>query len=237
MMPSRLTVATIVAIALGHSTPAQELLPVSRIHGRVLDSQGALVPGANVTLKRDDVKRTVAADKNGNFEMVVAVGVYWIEASRPGFQPFRRAAVDMIRNRDLLANVVLAAGPPHVNFVCDTVAPCEPPIPQYPRVDYDEFDLRLGPGGPLKILVRFSSKIPTGSGMDYESPYAMLSYDGLALYAPTIHLAAHHDRAWADGPVILENGKTRIHAQRVDIDLVLRQVTMWDGKSQTVLGF
>ena len=85
MMTSRLTLLTILLFTF--NVNAQDLDTVT-IAGRVMDQNGAVVPGAEVqvTLIKTDRKRTINTDGGGRYRLIqLEPGIYVIRVSFPGF--------------------------------------------------------------------------------------------------------------------------------------------------------
>jgi hypothetical protein len=85
MMTSRLTLLTILLFTF--NVNAQDLDTVT-IAGRVMDQNGALVPGAEVqaTLVKTHLKRTTITDAAGRYRLIqLEPGVYVLRLSFPGF--------------------------------------------------------------------------------------------------------------------------------------------------------
>jgi hypothetical protein len=75
----------------------------ARIQGTVTDSSGAVVPGANVTLKNRDtgLVRTTTTDSTGSYEFLeIPVGQnYVVEVSHPGFRAAAESAITLLVNQ------------------------------------------------------------------------------------------------------------------------------------------
>jgi len=75
------------------TTPAQQ---TSILRGQVVDEQGAVIPGAKVTVINSATKKqqTVTSNALGEFSLSgLAAGVYTVLAEYEGFQPFSNTAV------------------------------------------------------------------------------------------------------------------------------------------------
>ncbi|HJT27805.1 MAG TPA: TonB-dependent receptor [Pyrinomonadaceae bacterium] len=85
MMTSRLTLLTILLFTF--NVNAQDLDTVT-IAGRVMDQNGAVVPGAEVqaTLVKTALKRTTTTDAEGRYRLIqLEPGIYVLRVSFPGF--------------------------------------------------------------------------------------------------------------------------------------------------------
>src|SRR4051812_23060663 len=63
----------------------------ARLRGKVLDSSGLVMPGAQLRVFQGDklVKETTSGS-TGDFDISIAPGDYRLEVSAPDFQPFRQ---------------------------------------------------------------------------------------------------------------------------------------------------
>ena len=85
MMTSRLTLLTILLFTF--NVNAQDLDTVT-ISGRVMDQNGAVIPGAEVqaTLVKTQLRRTTTTDAEGRYRLIqLEPGVYLVRVSFPGF--------------------------------------------------------------------------------------------------------------------------------------------------------
>jgi hypothetical protein len=84
------------ALAPATSARAQETINQATISGRVLDPQGAAVPGATVTGRQTDTNVTVEAitEADGRFRFpYLKIGPYELEAKLQGFKENARTLV------------------------------------------------------------------------------------------------------------------------------------------------
>ena len=91
-----LTLMAYYAAASGGVTYAQETVNQATIAGRVVDAQGALVPGAHVTVRQTDTNVTVEAntDLNGRFRFpYLRIGPYELRVKLAGFRENARSLV------------------------------------------------------------------------------------------------------------------------------------------------
>lgn len=84
------------SMALGAITNAQETINQATVSGRVLDSQGAAVPGATVSVRQTDTNVTVEAitETDGRFRFpYLRIGPYVLRATLQGFKENARTLV------------------------------------------------------------------------------------------------------------------------------------------------
>lgn len=85
----RLSVALGCVLALASPLAAQQTVDVASVSGRVIDTSGATVPGAQVTAAQLDtnVVASGVTDQDGRFRFpYLRIGPYEITVSLPGFQ-------------------------------------------------------------------------------------------------------------------------------------------------------
>ena len=88
--------ALLACLAIGTASAAQETINQGTIGGRVLDAQGAAVPGALVTVRHTDTGVTIeaTADTNGRFRFpYLRIGPYELRAKLQGFKEHARTLV------------------------------------------------------------------------------------------------------------------------------------------------
>src|SRR4029453_15323622 len=84
------------ALAPGTIAYAQETINQATISGRVLDPQGATVPGASLSVRQTDTNVTVQAitEADGRFRFpYLKIGPYELEAKLQGFKENARTLV------------------------------------------------------------------------------------------------------------------------------------------------
>ena len=85
--------ALMACLAIATAAAAQETINQGTISGRVLDAQGAAVPGALVTVRQTDTGVTIEAttDTNGRFRFpYLRIGPYELRAKLQGFKEHAR---------------------------------------------------------------------------------------------------------------------------------------------------
>ncbi len=108
----RLTMGLLVVLALvaGFTAPAFAQGTTGGVTGRVLDDQGAAVPGVTVTAKNSETgfARTVTSDAEGTYRLsALPVGVYDITAELQGFATVDRRGVTVNVGQTLTLDVTL----------------------------------------------------------------------------------------------------------------------------------
>ena len=107
MMTSRLTLLTILLFTF--NVNAQDLDTVT-ISGRVMDQNGAVVPGAEVqaTLIKTRLQRTTTTDTEGRYRLIqLEPGTYIVRVSFPGFAVQELTNITTISGQSLQLDVTL----------------------------------------------------------------------------------------------------------------------------------
>jgi protocatechuate 3,4-dioxygenase beta subunit len=89
-------VAAGVAITSVRLTHAQETINQATIAGRVFDPQGAVVPGAIVSVRQTDtnIRAEASTDTDGRFRFpYLRIGPYELRVNVPGFEEHARTLV------------------------------------------------------------------------------------------------------------------------------------------------
>src|ERR1044072_7138813 len=107
MMTSRLTLLSIFLFTF--NVNAQDLDTVT-IAGRVMDQNGAVVPGAAVqaTLVKTALKRTTTTDAEGRYRLIqLAPGIYVLRGSFPGFAAQELTNITTVSGQSLALDATL----------------------------------------------------------------------------------------------------------------------------------
>ncbi len=97
--------------ALTYSAPAQ--FSSASIYGTVLDSGGAVVPGATVRAQHIETGTLYkfTTDSLGNYDFPqIRLGAYRVEAEAPGFQKLLRTGIDLDLNQRAKLDLILQVG-------------------------------------------------------------------------------------------------------------------------------
>src|SRR3954468_12524330 len=107
----RVRVVILCLFALAPAAAAQT--PTGSIDGIVVDSSGAVVPGATVVVTHQPtgVAREVVTDAQGHFRApLLPVGPYTVSAALPGFQPFESKGLPLTIGETLSIRIELKLG-------------------------------------------------------------------------------------------------------------------------------
>src|SRR5215217_949914 len=107
MMTSRLTLLTILLFTF--NVNAQDLDTVT-ISGRVMDQNGAVVPGAEIqaTLVKTRLGRTTISDAGGRYRLIqLEPGIYLLRISFPGFAPQEFTGITTVSGQSLQLDATL----------------------------------------------------------------------------------------------------------------------------------
>jgi outer membrane receptor protein involved in Fe transport len=120
----RIILAMIALCVVGASNPALAQQTAGNISGRVVDAQGAAVPGVTVTAKSGDTGfvRTDVSDSEGVYRLnSLPVGAYDVSAELSGFQTYARrgVTVNVAQTTDLNVELKLAGVSESVNVTAE----------------------------------------------------------------------------------------------------------------------
>jgi hypothetical protein len=120
----RIILAMIALCAVGFSNPALAQQTAGNISGRVVDAQGAAVPGVTVTAKSAETGfvRTDVSDSEGIYRLnSLPVGEYDVSAELSGFQSYARkgVTVNVAQTTDLNVELKLAGVSESVNVTAE----------------------------------------------------------------------------------------------------------------------
>jgi len=100
-------------ILLAGLSAAQVSKVSATLEGMVVDSSGAVIPGAEVRLRNTETNqtRTVRSDERGFFRASeLAVGTYEVSVEQSGFSPFRHVGIVLTVGQTARLNIELALG-------------------------------------------------------------------------------------------------------------------------------
>jgi hypothetical protein len=108
-------VTLLVLALIVHASPLAGQAPVATVRGIVIDQTDARLPGAQITITRDETRETrrTTADGDGRFTLAaLPSGVYTLQAELPGFSVFRlRAHLAVGTNLWVQAQLAVSASP------------------------------------------------------------------------------------------------------------------------------
>src|SRR5215831_15118851 len=125
--------------------------------GTVIDSSGAVVPGARVkvTEMRTGLERTTVSNSSGNYEFVnLPPGQYEVTAEQAGFKKATQKGIDVQVNSDVRVNISLQPGA--VEQVIEVTA--QAPILETDRADVSQ-----------KIETKQVTDLPLGTNRNFQN--------------------------------------------------------------------
>ena len=126
MMTSRLTLLTILLFTF--NVNAQDLDTVT-ISGRIMDQNGAVIPGAEVraTLIKTNLKRTTTTNGEGHYRLIqLDPGIYLVRVSFPGFASQELTNITTVSGQSLQLDATLILSDLVVEPV--VISDAQPPI-------------------------------------------------------------------------------------------------------------
>lgn len=109
-MTSRLTLLTIFLFTFNFQNIHAQDLDTVTIAGRILDQNGAVIPGAEIQARliKTGLTRTTTSDYEGRYRVIqLEPGTYTIRVSVPGFAPQEMASVATVSGQSLQHDVTL----------------------------------------------------------------------------------------------------------------------------------
>ena len=120
----RIILAMIAVCAVGAASPVFAQQTAGNISGRVVDAQGAAIPGVTVTARSPETGfvRTDVSDSEGIYRLnSLPIGTYDITAELSGFQSYARqgVTVNVAQTTDLSVELKLAGVTESVNVTAE----------------------------------------------------------------------------------------------------------------------
>src|SRR4026209_459903 len=101
----------VVTFSLGVARMGHAQTLVGTVEGKIVDQQGAVLPGVNVTLTGPRGSQSTVSDGEGNFRFVgVAPATYVLKHELSGFVPPEQADVTVGMGKTVLAEFALKVG-------------------------------------------------------------------------------------------------------------------------------
>jgi hypothetical protein len=100
-MKTRLCCLLLIVAFVFQARVALSQVTTATIYGTVVDSTGALVPGATVTVVNDETSgsSTVTSGSQGEFTVTfLGVGVYTVSVQAKGFKNYKRSGLQLAAN-------------------------------------------------------------------------------------------------------------------------------------------
>jgi hypothetical protein len=112
-MKTRLCCLLLVVTFVFQARMALSQVTTATIYGTVVDSTGALVPGATVTVVNDETSgsSTVTSGSQGEFTVTfLGVGVYTVSVQAKGFKNYKRSGLQLAANQRIQVEAKLEVG-------------------------------------------------------------------------------------------------------------------------------
>lgn len=103
----------IIVLLVGVPTLSSQAVSIASVSGRVTDTSGAVLPGAQITMTAVDtnVTRAAVADANGNYDFPsLPIGPYTMRIAAPGFQTYVQTGIRLQVNDAPEINVAMKVG-------------------------------------------------------------------------------------------------------------------------------
>ncbi len=171
--------------------------------GTVMDFNEAVIPDAVIIFNGEQIKRQVTSDAAGKYTIELPAGLYEISTNLISFSPFQRAAFRVRPNIDTMINVVPV--PLAVSYGSEA-----------PKFQHDFLSLPSTVSESQEMAIRFRERQEGDGFVKYSG--AMASYDVLAIYADKLQCDPKTAHLIAEGNVIVEDGKQRIHVKRAEVE-------------------
>jgi hypothetical protein len=175
-----LFLGVLLAVALlAGSVPAWAQLRTGAIEGTVLDPDGAVIPGAQVTVRNTGtgIERVLTTDDFGRFRAVsLEPGVYDITATKSGFRTAERKGVQVVVGSTTTADVTLPVG-----AATETVTVTE----SAPVIDTEKTDVTSTVAEEVVANVpvigrRFDNYVLLTPGVSPDGSFGLITYRGVS---------------------------------------------------------
>ena len=154
-----------------------------KVIGNVLDTNGAVIvlPKVQISFASSDFQKNATVDSEGNFEIILPVGVYQVNLKLNGFQPFTRSLIKVNSNNTYTLNLVLT---PIYSTRGTSISDVEDVdvlhiLKQYETLFADE---KVFSG--IKPIIQYETKCEVQNVTEYRN--ATLTYDFISIKADKI---------------------------------------------------
>jgi len=174
-----LLLGVVVAVVLFTSLPVLAQLGTGVIEGLVLDPDGAVIPGAEVTVRNTatGIERVLTTDATGRFRAVsLEAGLYDIKASKSGFRVAERKGVQVVVGSTTTADLTLQVG-----AATETVTVTE----TAPVIDTEKTDVTSTVSQEVVANVpvigrRFDNYVLLTPGVSPDGTFGLITYRGVS---------------------------------------------------------
>lgn len=187
-----------------------------RLKVTVLDTIDRIVPNVPITIEGNGQKQTFVSDEELCHEFALPAGLYHITSQKGVgyFYPFRRAPFRVVPGNTTLINItpsfrVLAIG---------TVLGEKDLIELAPEPKFQYLAVPQSPNPELTLLVQYDHKREDKRAIEYtdgERPFTgvIVTYDIITICADKVRIEKDSLRLTAEGNVVIEDGKQRVHTK------------------------
>ncbi|MGH9779453.1 MAG: carboxypeptidase-like regulatory domain-containing protein, partial [Candidatus Acidiferrales bacterium] len=169
----------VVAVLLLASSPVLAQLGTGSIEGVVLDPDGAVIPGAEVTVRNagTGIERVLTTDATGRFRAVsLEPGLYEIKATKAGFRIAERKGVQVVVGSTATADLTLQVG-----AATETVTVTE----SAPVIDTEKTDVTSTVSEEVVANVpvigrRFDNYVLLTPGVSPDGSFGLITYRGIS---------------------------------------------------------
>lgn len=238
---------------LGQSKP--DLTGLSLLEGKVTNPEGIPIPDARITLESFEGIIETTTGVYGEFILGVEPSYYIIRIDRwsgklnygnrksylnttecePYFRPYRRSNIDLSSGEKTTLNIVLIESGcvrwSDEKVVGGFLIRSHGLISS--RVEYETLSDDLIVSNSPKLVIQYGDREKKGNDVVYtmnagrqtDYPTVILTYDRMTIYADKIIVNNKKKNISTAGKVIVENGKERLYAKRILVNMKSKSPT------------
>ena len=200
---------------LGNVVTAQTQQNVpGKVTGSVFDWQDAVIPGTEITVENQNVRKNVISNSDGKYTVELPPGIYTLTTGQGVLYSVRRA-VFLVRANE--ATIINLSPEIRVALISLELTPkgIREPVEYNSEPKYEEF--LPFPDSPLNIVVEYRGKKRKGSITEYRG--AKLTYNNQSVFANVLRLDKRNWQVEAKGNVTVDENGQRERKQNVSLQI------------------
>ena len=185
-----------------------------KVTGSVFDWQDAVIPGTEITIENQNIRKNVISDFDGTYRVELPPGIYTLTTGQGTYYAVKRAGFSVRTNETTVVNLSPAIRVAAI-FLEVTSKEISEPVEYASEPKYEEF--LPFPDSPLNVVVEYRGKKRKGSITEYRG--AKFTYNNQSVFADVLRLDKKNLRIEGKGNVTVDENGKRKKKQNVSLQI------------------